>query len=304
MTREFGEHQARGEDNVLRLRDGRSLSYAEYGNAAGTPLMFFHGMPGSRYGAALLDEQAKQASVRVISPDRPGFGRSDFQAGRTLLRWPNDAIELADALGVSRFGVVGVSSGGAYVAACALKIPDRLISAHIVSGAGPMDAPGATDGMMRMNKMMWTLSRRAPFVASTLWRLVARAAQRNPDRAAKPAKSSMPPSDQRVFERPEVQAAFVREFQEAFRGGSRGAAHDARLSARPWGFRLEEIRMRVHLWQGEEDRNVPPSMGRYQAQAISNCVARFFPGEGHAGWIDRIDELLAIVNDAASTQRA
>ncbi len=288
------------EDNVLLTRDGLALGYAEYGDAAGTPLMFFHGMPGSRFGAAILDGPAKRAGVHVISPDRPGFGLSDFQPGRTLLDWPDNAAELADALGVSRFAVVGVSSGGAYVAACALKIPERLTSAHIVSGAGPMSAPGATDGMIRMNKMMWALSRHAPFVASALWGLVARTAQRNPERSANPAKSSMPPSDQSVFERPEVQAAFLRDLQEAFRTGSRGAAHDARLSARPWGFRLEDIRMRVHLRQGEEDRNVPPSMGRYQAQAIPDCVARFLPGEGHAGWVDHIDELLAVAKEPAS----
>ena len=290
------------EDGNVHLQDGRSLGYAEYGDATGAPLMFFHGMPGSRYGAALLDEAAKRAGVRVISPDRPGFGLSDFQPGRTLLAWPDDVLELADLLGVSRFAAVGVSSGGAYVASCALRIPERLTSAHIVSGAGPMDAPGATDGMMRMNKMMWTLSRRAPLVASTLWRIVGRTARSNPEGAASPAKSSMPLADQRIFERPEVQAVFARDLHEAFRGGSRGAAHDARLSARPWGFRLEDIRMRVNLWQGEEDRNVPPSMGRHQAQAIPQCVSRFVPGEGHAGWIDHIDEMLAIVTGSASIQ--
>lgn len=289
---------ALAEESVLRLHDGRALGYAEYGDPRGMPLIFFHGMPGSRYGGAILDEPARRAGVRVISPDRPGFGLSDFQPRRTLLDWPSDVSELADALDLSRFAVMGVSSGGAYVAACALRLPKRLRSAHIVSGAGPMDAPGATDGMMRMNKIMWTLSRRAPFVASTLWRLVARAARGNPERAANPAKSSMPPADQRVFERPDVQAVFARELREAFRTGWRGAAHDARLSATPWMFRLEDIEMRVSLWQGEEDLNVPPSMGRYQAQAISDCLARFFPGEGHAGWVNHIDELLEMAKTA------
>ena len=61
----------------------------------------------------------------------------------------------------------------------------------------------------------------------------------------------------------------------------RGLAHHVLLYARDWGFRLEDIEKEVHLWQGEEDVNVPPAMGRYQASRLPHCVAHFIPGEGH-----------------------
>jgi pimeloyl-ACP methyl ester carboxylesterase len=99
--------------------------------------------------------------------------------------------------------------------------------------------------------------------------------------------------DRQVVERPEVRQILVEDLREAFRRGSRGATHDFLLFCRPWGFRLEDISMPVYLWQGDADRNVPPSMGRYQALAIPNCQATFYPGEGHLFLVDRMPEILS-----------
>ncbi len=63
------------------------------------------------------------------------MGLSDFEPGRKILDWPNDVIQLADALEIDRFGVEGVSGGGPYAAACAYKIPDRLGS---LTGLNPV----------------------------------------------------------------------------------------------------------------------------------------------------------------------
>ena len=48
---------------TLKLNDGRTLAYACYGRADGNPLYFMHGFPGSRYQAALIYEQAKEALI-------------------------------------------------------------------------------------------------------------------------------------------------------------------------------------------------------------------------------------------------
>ena len=58
-------------------------------------------------------------------------------------------------------------------------------------------------------------------------------------------------------------------------------AWDSWLLAHPWGFRVEEIAVPTYVWQGEQDRLVPPADGHYLAQAIPNCRAVFFPEEGH-----------------------
>ena len=94
------------------------------------------------------------------------------------------------------------------------------------------------------------------------------------------------------MQRPAVRAAFAVDLAEAFRAGGRGPAWELVLYSRPWGFRLEDIEMEVHLWQGEADTNVPVAMGRYQAAAIPRCRATFLPGEGHLLVIDRMEQIL------------
>jgi pimeloyl-ACP methyl ester carboxylesterase len=84
---------------VLRLADGRRLGYAEYGARAGAPVMFFHGTPGSRRVARWAGAVARRRGIRLIAPDRPGFGLSDFQRGRTLGAWPADVTGRRDRAG-------------------------------------------------------------------------------------------------------------------------------------------------------------------------------------------------------------
>jgi len=115
----------------ILLSDGRRLSFQESGSADGHPVLYFHGFPGSRLEAGFADPAAKRHSLRIIGVDRPGFGLSDFQPGRRLIDWPHDVTQLADALNIKRFAVLGVSGGGPYAAVCAFKIPSRLTVAGI-----------------------------------------------------------------------------------------------------------------------------------------------------------------------------
>src|SRR5512135_3671545 len=119
----------------FRLPDGRSLAYAEYGAPDGKPVLYFHGLSGSRLEPAMLgSDEMKKAGIRLIAPDRPGMGGSDFQPGRGFSDWPRDIACLADMMGLGRFGVFGVSGGGGYVSACTCMIPERLTGAVIASG--------------------------------------------------------------------------------------------------------------------------------------------------------------------------
>src|SRR3990172_1314809 len=109
----------RAQDHV-RLPDGRKLAYAEFGPPDGHPVLYFHGAPSSRLEPLFLgDAELVRLGLRVIAPDRPGMGGSDFQPGRGFSHWPADVVALADALGLGKFGVFGVSGGGGYVSACA-----------------------------------------------------------------------------------------------------------------------------------------------------------------------------------------
>ena len=148
---------------TVRLCDGRAVAYAEWGDPQGAPVIYFQGTPSCRLNHP--DEAiARMLGARLITIDRPGFGRSDAAPGRKLLDWPDDVAQIADALGLERFALIGISGGGPYVAACAYKIPKRLTNVAIVGGAGPIDSPGATEGMARERRWGARIMRHAPWL--------------------------------------------------------------------------------------------------------------------------------------------
>jgi pimeloyl-ACP methyl ester carboxylesterase len=255
------------------------MGYAEFGQAGGRPLVLCHGFPSSRLTGAFVDADARALGIRVIAPDRPGHGLSDFKRRRRVAHWVSDLASLADALGLDRFAVLGVSTGGPYAAACAALLPGRVNAAGIASGWAPPNTPKTKPG------------RRLPFVPA-LGRHVrllrrfslARAAKRLAkdgfkflDRATRDA----PPADRAVMADEALRRVLVDDLREAFRQGARGPARDARVVNRRWGFKLEEIRVPVWLWHGQEDRNVPPAQARFLSERIPGSRTTFYRADGH-----------------------
>lgn len=267
---------------TLKLKDGRTLGFAEYGDPQGKPICEFHGNPSSRLGSGLFDEAAKKLGIRIIGIDRPGMGLSDYEPHRKLLDWPNDVIELADALGFLQFPIIGGSGGVPATLACAYMIPERLNAVGVLFGPRPLGAPGAMDGWSRSRRVQAFLERHGPFWVSRMgMSIVARIMRDNPEKALIKMFEELPPSDKAVFDDPSVQRQYINTIREAFRAGPDGVTMDKILTMKPWGFKLEDITIEVHLWHGEADKVVPPAMGHYLANTIPNCCAKFIPEEGH-----------------------
>lgn len=289
--RDMGTEPTRLE--TAQLRDGRTLAYATYGDPEGPPVFYFHGFPGSRLEPATGHDDMLKAGARVIAIDRPGFGRSTPKPGRRFLDWPRDVTELADQLGLERFAAMGVSGGGPYAAACAHEIPDRLTHVAIVCGVGPFDVPEATEGMMPRNRMLFTVARYSQLLPRlAMWAMV-RSMRGDPEKVIEGMKKALPEADVEIMSDPARRDVFVEGAQESLVQGTRAAGYECQLYSRNWGFRLEDIARQVHLFQGEQDRNVPPSMGRYQAQALPDCRSHFYSDEGHISLVmNRLDEIL------------
>ena len=278
----------------FRLADGRTLVYAECGAPAGAPVFYFHGLPGSRLDLAVLDrETLEQAGIRMIACDRPGMGGSDFQPGRGFSHWPADMVALADRLGLEKFAVLGVSGGGGYVSACARWIPERLAAAVIVCGAGPMDSPEARASFPLMGRLMWGVAARSFPLTVLLMNLTKPRGLGDPAKIRQQILRTMPPAERAFFDQPGRLEAFLASTVECVRPGVRGMAWDTHLYARPWDFRLEEIRVPVRLLHGEDDHNVPVAVARLVAAAIPGCQATFYPGEGHLSMLaNHLDEVI------------
>ena len=241
----------------------------------------FPGVPGSRLQGHPDRAIAGTLGVRLIGIDRPGYGLSDDQPGRTLLDWPDDVVALADHLGLDRFALLSISGGGAYAAACAWKIPERLVTVSLVSAMGPADASEAIASMPRLNRLMLKLAKRSEGLVSLPAAALVVLARRWPAWFLALLNAHLPAVDRATYVRPEVQAAIKEDIAEAFRGGGQGAVRDIVLLATPWGFALDEIRVPMQLWHGQRDATVPVPIGHALSAALHRCQAHFVPDAGH-----------------------
>jgi pimeloyl-ACP methyl ester carboxylesterase len=280
--------------NTISLKDHRALTYAEYGDPNGKPLFFFHGIPGSRLFHP-PDEITKKMGVRLICVERPGYGQSTFQPGRRILDWPIDIAQLADALNLATFAVAGHSGGGPHTLACAYALPERVSAAATLSGAGPVDAPGATDGMTPLNKFGFKYGQYIPWPIS---RMISGFVFH--ERGADPAKAfdndrTRPPADEAVMRQPGVRELCIESDVEAFRPGMKGMSWDVRLITQPWGFQLEDIRAPVHIWHGTADNQTSMRMAQYMAERIPNSRLIVYPDEGHMLLFPHWEEIIALL---------
>jgi pimeloyl-ACP methyl ester carboxylesterase len=118
---------ARSADGVVQVDGGRAVGFATFGARDGVAVLWCHGGPGCRLEPAYLQAEAAAEGLRLIGIDRPGYGMSTPQPGRTIASWVGDAVAVTDALGVRRFVAVGESTGGAYALALAALARDRVL---------------------------------------------------------------------------------------------------------------------------------------------------------------------------------
>ena len=283
------------EDRFLGLSDGRKLGYAEYGDPSGIPIFAFHGTPGSRFMFRLVHESARQLGLRLIAPDRPGFGISDFQENRTLADWIQDVRALADKLGLDRFGVAGISGGGPYVAACAALLPERVTTAALISPVGPLHSPEGPDDLPAAQIVTFKLlphltpAMRGAFsigrlmflnASDTMYQMIMRRAG---------------PADEHILLRPEVRKNLLAGVIEGFRPGVRGVVEEMKIFAMPWNIPLRAIKAPVLLWQGTADKNVPVAASLRLAEIIPGCELFRIEGAGHYWIFDHVEEVLLAI---------
>ncbi|MGB0972147.1 MAG: alpha/beta fold hydrolase [Mycobacterium sp.] len=290
-------------DAAIRLPDHRRLAYAEYGVHTGVPVFVFHGLPGSRLGWGMLPDNSLPATARIVAPDRPGYGASDPNPGRTLLDWAADVEALADSLGIEKFAIVGISGGGPGALACAWKMSERLTSVGIVSSPAPTNAPGVFEGMSGTNRFFMKLAWYLPRLSSWNIRLLASMIRRNPQHYIDTMSYKMHDVDRAALDQPEIQRMLLADFAEAVRGGAQGMVDDmAANHGRPWGFPLREIETDVLSWSCELDRSVPPAMGTYLSHTLTSCEVEFVPSAGHLWVLIHLREVLDAVTGGQLTR--
>lgn len=281
------------ENQTLTLTDGRTLGFAEYGDSNGkNTVIYFNGSGGSRLDHPTDKKILLDLSIRFIATDRPGHGISSPKQDRKLLDWPNDVQQLADYIGAEKFYVMGWSAGGPHTLACAYKLPERVIAGAIISGLAPVDRPNPYEGLPLPLKVLNYLGRKTPGLVYLFRRMMYPIVMGDPDEAGKKLASSFPPVDRQIAEQPENRKMLVRSIQEGYKQGWEGPAQDDIVINSDWGFRIEDIGVRIDIWQGGADKNVPQNQGMYQHEKIPNSTFTELSDQAHLYLLDNWRNIL------------
>lgn len=279
------------DDTDITLSDGRTLAYVDLGDRAGVCTLFFHGAPMSRLHLAAMDAAFAARGLRVVSPDRPGYGGSSPQPGRTLADWPADAAALADALGVERFLVAGHSSGGPYAVACAALLPERVAGTAVFAGVTDMGWPNA---WQRFTADEVQMMRQPDEQAAVDWAVTRYGADGRGFFEADPFE--FPDVDLALLEAEDLQRAVT----EGFRQGVEGYARDVFVQGQPWTFDPGRISAPVEVLHGSLDAVVPVAHSWHTADRIEVSQLHIVSGHGH---LSVLSELPAILERLAAEGR-
>ena len=276
-------------ENIIQLSDGKKLCYTEYGDPKGEPVFLFHGNPGSRLSWGLYPGSPFLQNIRIIAPDRPGYGRTDFKK-KALEKWPGDVGELANYLGISKFHLFAPSGGGPYTLACALKIPERLKSIGLFGSVGPY----STESVQGVNKpliVLWKIANPLFGLVKLQNRIIANIAKNKPQKLYKSFRDlELSDYDKSIAEKPEIQRIFNEVFPESYLQHGIGSAYDVTLPKK-WNIPLDQIKSKIILWHAEEDYLVG-NMTKYLAEKLPNSELINIPNAGHLWIMEHIKEVL------------
>jgi pimeloyl-ACP methyl ester carboxylesterase len=266
---------------TIRLSTGRQLGFAEFGDPKGTPCLYYHGWPSSRLQGELMHGIGLAKGLRIIAPDRPGIGLSTEQPNRTLLDWPPVLGELLAHLGIDRFYVMGISGGGPYVLATVYAMPERILGAGILCGAPELRIVGTSDLMWTYKTALfakkwfpWTLG---PGLAMAAWFL----GRPNDQWPMNGFIKSLCAEDQRALMDPKRYRIITDSCLECLKSPTSAVKADGDIYSSDWGFDLGQIKVPLHLWHGEADKNIPFSSAQRMAALIPTSRTRWFKDDGH-----------------------
>lgn len=291
-----GNDEATAVEGAMLLADGRRLAWRETGDPAGLALLALHGTPGSRIKFDIAGRPARALGLRIIAPDRWGYGNTSPHPSPTLEAFVEDMAALADHLGLARLAVLGVSGGGPYATAVATLLAERIAALALVAPVGPLAGEGVV--MSRFHAFCFgpfARSAWAPAGTFGMFRAMLRASPRLGMTVAM-ARAGGP--DRRVLASG-VSERLGRTFIEGMKHGPAGPATDLRIFSQRWQLPLERATMPTRLWLGDRDRHVPLEAARLLARRLPRCDVVDLTGEGHLWIALNYDKVLGWTAEAA-----
>jgi pimeloyl-ACP methyl ester carboxylesterase len=235
---------------ILNYQRDYALSYAEYGDAYGFPVLVQHGLIASIDDFALFKGLIRLGR-RVICIARPGYGASSPYLLESFAAWGDVVAVLVEALQLGRFDVLGSSSGAPYGYALGWKFPKQVRNIYIFSGI-----PALYDKQVLAHWPYPSLNNASMAELEKLAREL--------------FFSNLSPED--------LQSHDIRDsmMNDCF-----GVAQDLRLRFTDWGFDLSEVKQKVLMEHSREDTMVPFATAERTAALLPHCMFRIRESGDH-----------------------
>lgn len=283
-------------DQKLVLPKGRTIGYSLYGDPTGTPVVNCHGGLVSGHDVGPADNDARGLGICIISPDRPGVGRTDRLPGYDMLSWVHtDLVPLLDHLKVDHFRVMGWSEGGQYALAAAFALAGRTVRCAVVAGALPLDDPAILKEINRLDHSLIGLSRRAPVLVRTYFVLTRGLSRYAPSVLLRGAVHGLPSDEAKALRK---RGRWLPTLLGEGATNPRGGVDEYLAMGAPWRFAPEDVAIPVHIFQGSADALVPEAWGRELARRIPGAAITLYPDGGHFIALTRRREVLEYLVDS------
>lgn len=284
--RERSRNLDRKQDIRLRFverENGRRIAVESRGNPDGLPVVLLHGAYGSRI--PYIPQSRIPEGIHLITYDRPGYGDSDRQEGRTMSDTPLDVKAIMDNLGIEKSIVIGFSAGP-HALACAALLPERVEKVFVIAGLAPPNAKGLDwyKGMDQINVNLFSDAARGGEGHTQLRRHFKQHAQEKPEEQFTNGLLSnfLTDADREILNDPEIRELAIASRILALQQGIDGwFDDDIAQQYLPWGFDPADITVPVFLYHGTDDRIVPPSHSEWLAKQIPNATLTLYPGQSH-----------------------
>ncbi len=276
--------------------DGRTLCVESGGDPAGRPVLVHDGTPNSRLMMSSWLRDAEQRGIHLISYDRPGYGGSTAQPGRSVADCAQDVRTIAQSFGIDRLAVWGLSGGGPHALACAALLPDLVTAVASLASLAPYGGEGLDyfTGMGQSNVDDTRLMLDDPQAArekSHQDRLDTLAT--TPEGLHELMASLLSPTDAAALTL-DIATELVAAGQSGLAPGDQGWWDDGVAHLAPWGFDVSDITIPVQLWHGAHDQFVPFQHGQWLAARIPGVEAHLSDTDGHLTLaVNRVPEVHA-----------
>jgi pimeloyl-ACP methyl ester carboxylesterase/DNA-binding CsgD family transcriptional regulator len=289
-------------ERTLTLADGRVLSWFEYGDPDGRPVLTLDNLGGTIPDHRLFENWYREQGLRMILIVRPGYGLSTAQPDMEFRDFGPDIRALCRHLGIERPPMAAYCGGGPYALCAAAQYPDLFERLGLMASTVPIEH-FELDKLDRIHAMFLRLFRRDPRLFVLIGRLALRGVQRAPEKYFARLAKSLCPDDQAVLRHPDLLARLIERMELSHFQGARIIIDEYLRMQHPWHVDLSRIRVPILHWHGEDDRIISIGSARGLAAALPNVTFRSFPGLGrfmvYRVWQAFLTELLELPGDAA-----